>query len=89
MTDDRFEKQPYREQRQKDAMMRRIRFQDGCWIWTGELNYAGTPIVRLGADAVAAIDAVWQIWLRRTRPPAARPCPSHELCVNPNDWKGA
>lgn len=71
-----------RTQRQKDALMRKIRFQDGHWIWTGELNFAGTPIVRLGGDAVSAAEAVYGVWQRHNRPTPRHDC-RVQACVNP------
>lgn len=72
-----------RAQRVKDSLMRKIRFQDGHWIWTAELNYAGTPILRLGGDAVDAADTVWAAW-RGTVPPTGLKRCSNGICVSPN-----
>lgn len=72
-----------RGQRVKDSLLRKVRFQDGCWMWTGELNYAGTPILRLGGDAVDAADAVYSAWHGVYPPPGLKRCPNG-LCVSPN-----
>jgi hypothetical protein len=71
-----------RTQRQKDALLKRIRFQDGHWVWTGEFNFAGSPIVRHGGDAVSAAEAVYAVWERRARPWPRRDC-KVPACVNP------
>lgn len=72
-----------RAQRIKDALMRKVRFQDGCWIWQAECNYAGTPILRLGGGAVDAADAVYSAWRGAYPPPGLKRC-ANGLCVSPN-----
>jgi hypothetical protein len=76
-----------RAERQKRALMRKIRLQDGCWVWTGELGVFENPIVRLGADAVSAASMVWAVWRRSQIPASARPCRVNAKCVRPECWE--
>lgn len=71
-----------RTQRVKDALMRKIRFGDGHWLWCGELGVFEQPILRLGGDAVDAADTVWAAW-RGTMPPTGLKRCSNGTCVNP------
>lgn len=71
-----------RTQREKDALLKKIHFQDGHWLWRGETNYAGTPIVRHGGDAVSAAEAVYGVWERHSRPFPRKDCKVQD-CVNP------
>lgn len=73
--------------RTQDALMRKIRFQDGCWIWTSTLSVFETPIVYLGGDASSAAGAVWEAWRGAWMPQTARPCVHNKLCVRPECWE--
>lgn len=81
MTEDWNAGQLGRARRVKDALMRRIHFQDGHWLWRGAENFAGSPVVAVGSDVTDAADAVWEAF-RPTRRVPPRRCPERK-CVNP------
>jgi hypothetical protein len=75
-----------RNERQRRALMRRVTDDgQGHWIWTGDVNAWGYPIVRIGADVVSAGDAFYALWKRAQKPPEMQHC-HRRRCVNPDCW---
>lgn len=76
-----------RTRREKDALLKKIHFQNGHWLWVGAVGIFGNPIVLRSGDVVSAASAVWETWRRNHMPPTARRCAASDQCVRPDCWE--
>lgn len=63
-----------------------VRIEDGHWLWTGQRNFLGSPVARLGSGMLRSPQEVFAVLMRLPQAKGKERSCDRDGCVNPRHY---